>query len=108
LSDLFLNKNTSEWIDIFQPMGLPCAPVNNIKQSFAHPQVSHRKMVESISHPKAGELKVVGIPVKFTETTSSIRLPAPILGQHTKKILGQILGYDEKRIETLFDEGVVE
>lgn len=74
---------------------------------FAHPQIEPREMVVEIDHPTADKIKVVGIPVKYSETMGSIRLPPPLLGQHTDAILSGLLGYSQEEIDTLRQEKVV-
>ena len=83
------------------------APINNIKQTFEHPQVLHRKMVEEIEHPSVGKIKVTGIPVKYSETKPSIRYPPPMLGQHTEEVLRDILGYSSDQIDSFRTKGVI-
>ncbi len=78
-----------------------------MKEAFSDPQVLHRNMVEEIDHPTAGKIKLAGIPVKFSETKQSIRLPPPLLGEHTKEILQTELGYNFETINLLKTKGVV-
>ena len=87
--------------------GIPFGPVNNISSTFDHPQVKHRKMIQTVDHPTAGPINLVGLPVKYSETPGSIRLPPPTLGQHTTEVLQELCGYDSKTIEGLIQEGVV-
>lgn len=58
-------------------------------------------MVQEVEHKTAGKIKVTGLPVKFSETKSSIRLPPPVLGEHTFEVLKNFLGYSMERIEQL-------
>jgi len=74
---------------------------------FQNPQVLHRDMLVEVNHPKAGKIKLVGIPVKYSEGTATIRRPPPLLGEHTREILGEILNYDDGRIEELKSSGVI-
>jgi crotonobetainyl-CoA:carnitine CoA-transferase CaiB-like acyl-CoA transferase len=68
--------------------------------------VLHRNMLVEISHPKAGRIKQIGVPIKFSETPGEARTPAPDMGEHTEAIL-EGLGYNRERIERLRKEGVI-
>jgi succinate--hydroxymethylglutarate CoA-transferase len=50
---------------------------------------------------------MVGIPVKYSEAKAAIRKPPPVLGEHTREILREILEYDDKRIDELKTAGVI-
>jgi crotonobetainyl-CoA:carnitine CoA-transferase CaiB-like acyl-CoA transferase len=60
-----------------------------------------------MEHPKAGKIKLINFPVKFTETPAQLKTPAPILGEHNNEILRDILGYDEEKIKELVSKGVI-
>ncbi|MEM2338260.1 MAG: CaiB/BaiF CoA-transferase family protein [Candidatus Bathyarchaeia archaeon] len=107
LEKIFLNKTRDEWIDILLKKGVPCGPVYAIDEVFRDPQVLHRKMLVEIEHPKAGTIKQIGIPMKFSETPGEIRTAPPLLGQHTDEILKNLLGYSEEEINQLRKEGVI-
>ena len=72
----------------------------------ADPQVAAREMVVEVDHPKAGRMKALGFPVKFTDTPATVERAAPLLGQHTDEILAT-LGYDAAAIARLRTEGAV-
>jgi crotonobetainyl-CoA:carnitine CoA-transferase CaiB-like acyl-CoA transferase len=80
--------------------------VYDYAELFADPQVDHNEMVVEQEHPKAGRVKVIGIPVKFSETPGEVGPAAPLLGEHTKEIL-RWLGYDADTIERLRQEKVL-
>jgi formyl-CoA transferase len=64
-------------------------------------------MVIEVDHPKAGRVKAIGHPVKFSETRAESKRPAPLLGQHTREVLAD-LGYDDARIDELAREGAIQ
>ncbi|KAF9434938.1 hypothetical protein BGZ76_007157 [Entomortierella beljakovae] len=73
------SENNSFWLKALEGKGVPFAPINNIEQTFQHPQVIARGMIQEIEHPKAGKIKLTGIPVKYSSTK-------PILGYSSHKI----------------------
>jgi crotonobetainyl-CoA:carnitine CoA-transferase CaiB-like acyl-CoA transferase len=101
LSEIFRGRGTGEWIDALTKADVPCAPVQTIDQVFNAPQVRHRRMVEEVEHPTAGTVKLAGIPVKFSATPASVRLPPPLLGQHCEAVLSSWLGMATEEIEEL-------
>ena len=58
-----------------------------------------------MDHPKAGKVKVVGVPIRFSKTPGSVRTPSPSLGEHTEEVLKEVLGMDETQIEALRSSG---
>jgi crotonobetainyl-CoA:carnitine CoA-transferase CaiB-like acyl-CoA transferase len=106
LEKVFVQKDTDEWLDILLEAGFPAGPIYNYKQVFENPHTQAREMVAEVDHPVEGKVKVLGIPVKLSETPGEIRTPAPLLGQHTTETLAE-LGYSEKEIEDLRERGIV-
>ena len=58
-------------------------------------------------NPTAGKIKLVGIPVEYSETPGSIRLPPPLLGQHNDEVYGEILGLSTDDITQLKSAGTI-
>ncbi|KAI9208188.1 CoA-transferase family III domain-containing protein [Polychytrium aggregatum] len=107
LSDVFSTHPTKHWLGLLEPIGVPFAPVNNIAETFQHPQVIHRGMVQKIKHPRAGDISLIGPPVKYSNTPPSVRMPPPVLGEHTHVVLRDVLGYSDQDIDDLARRGVV-
>lgn len=96
-----------EWLRRLALAGLAVGPINTVDEVFQDAQVLHRGMVQEVEHPTAGRVRLVGIPVKFSESAGEIRLPPPLLGQHTAEVLRERCGLDEARVEALRREGAL-
>jgi crotonobetainyl-CoA:carnitine CoA-transferase CaiB-like acyl-CoA transferase len=107
LAPILKTRLRDEWVDLLNSESIPCAPINTMDEVFSNPQVLHRKMLEEVDHPTAGKIKLVGIPVKYSDAEAAVRRPPPLLGQHTRDILSEVLGYEDARIEKLRAEGVI-
>lgn len=107
LEKVFLEKTAKEWTKLFLDSGIPAGPINNLEQVFSDPQVLAREMLTEIDHPQAGKIKMVGVPIKFSDTQTKISLPPPMLGEHTDEILTRFSGYRQEQIKTLKELGVI-
>jgi formyl-CoA transferase len=104
LEKSFAARNAADWIDILLAAGIPAGPILNYAQALASDHAIAREAVMEIDHPVEGKVKSIGFPVKLSETKQRVRLPPPLLGEHTDQILAE-LGVDEKTREQLRAEG---
>lgn len=107
LEKVFLNKTVKDWIELFREFEVPCAPVNNLDGAFGEPPVIERDMIVKYDHPTAGEIKLPGNPMKFSDVSETISKPAPTLGQHTEEVLSFLLGMDAERIKELKNKNII-
>ena len=107
LQEVFRTRPTQAWLDALWAAKIPASPINDIPAVFADPQVQHRGMAQTIQHPQAGELTLLGPVPKLSRTPAAIRTPPPMLGEHTDAVLQELLGLDEDAIARLRDEGVI-
>ena len=98
---------TEAWIARLRAVGVPCGPINTVAQALTDPHTLARDMVRTVSHPTVGELKMVGIPLRFNGTPATIRRPPPTLGQHTEQVMREELGMSAGRIAQLRAEKVI-
>jgi crotonobetainyl-CoA:carnitine CoA-transferase CaiB-like acyl-CoA transferase len=64
-----------------------CGPINDLADVFADPQVAERQMTVRMSHPLAGNVRLVASPMKLSATPVQYRRPPPLLGEHTNELL---------------------
>jgi crotonobetainyl-CoA:carnitine CoA-transferase CaiB-like acyl-CoA transferase len=107
LEEVLLRRTTQEWVAALEAAGVPAGPINNIAQTFEHPQVVHRKMKVDLPHPQSGTVPSVANPIKFSATPIDYRSAPPLLGQHTHDILSTLAGLSEDEIKALGDKGVI-
>ncbi|MFZ4453071.1 CaiB/BaiF CoA transferase family protein [Salibacterium aidingense] len=100
-----VQKNTGDWLQILGEHDIWCGPVNSFKDVFDDEQVQHNEIVKTLTHPKAGDLKVIGFPGKFSKTPAVYHSAAPLIGEHNHEILNS-LGINESDISKLEQEGV--
>ncbi|MCD5414392.1 MAG: CoA transferase [Clostridiales bacterium] len=107
ISEEIKKKTIKEWQNILDTAGVPNGPINTIDKVVKDPQIIAREMIVEVEHPIAGKVKIPGIPIKLSETPGEITRSAPLLGEHTKEVLKEVLGYDDNKIKSLFDCGIV-
>jgi formyl-CoA transferase/CoA:oxalate CoA-transferase len=107
LQTVLLTKSYEEWEAILTPAGVPAGAINRLDQVVAHPQVQARGVFVDTTHPIAGAIKMVGPPVRLSETPGAVRTPAPLLGQHTAEVLRHRLGMTDAEIKRLHEARVV-
>lgn len=107
LTEVFLSQTNQTWLKLFNDAEVPCAPVQTIDQVFQSPQVLHRDMLVAVEHPTAGKVPMAGVPVKFSLTPASVRLPPPLLGEHNRQVLKEWLDMSDEAIEELERKNVV-
>jgi crotonobetainyl-CoA:carnitine CoA-transferase CaiB-like acyl-CoA transferase len=102
----FLMDTTEHWGAVMTAAGLPNSPVNTVEDVLNDPQVSARDMIMTMAHPRLGEIRMPGVPIKLSETPAGAHLPPPLLSQHSREILSE-LGYSADDIKSLFEDKIV-
>jgi len=106
IEELFKYRTAREWLAILDEVDVPCAPVLERREVFFEPQIVENEMIVPLQHPEVGPTRVLGVPVRLSDTPGAIRHPAPLLGQHTEEVLSE-LGYSPDEIRVLRAEDIV-
>jgi len=107
LQQAFLTRSYEEWEALLTKSGIPVGAINNLAQVVDHPQVKARGSIVEIDHPRAGKIRVVGVPVRLSATPGSVRTPSPALGEHTGEVLSALLGMGAGEIDALRAAGAL-
>lgn len=97
--------SVDEWLNRFGGAGIPCGPILTPEAALEHPQLLAREMVVRMAHPKAGEIRTLGNPIKLSRTPIVPPVAPPTLGQHTREILEEV-GFSSTEVGKVLEAGV--
>ena len=106
LTEWFSERNTRDAAEHLSAHSVPCAPVNTVEQAAKEPLLQEREMMMEIPDPVAGTMWVTGKSIKFGRTPMVVN-PTPLIGEHTRELLSDVLGYDDEKIGSLEDSLVI-
>ena len=99
-------RNTHDWVSMLENVGVPCGPIHTVDQVYQDPQVQARQMTFDMHHPTAGPIPLVANPIRMSQTPVDYRHTPPMLGQHTREVLSEVLGMTEDSLNDLKQQGV--
>jgi crotonobetainyl-CoA:carnitine CoA-transferase CaiB-like acyl-CoA transferase len=111
-----LDEHLSEWAadqDLDDAVGrllahdVPAARAWDPRIQSRHPHLVARGLYEEVAHPATGVHPVPGLPYRWTGVEHWVRTPTPTLGQHTRDVLGGLLGLHDDELDTLEADGVI-
>ncbi len=106
LEEIFAQGTVKEWMARLEAQDVLCAPVNRYRDLPADPQVVASGMLVEQDDPRAGRIRTLATPVRFSRTPGTLRTPAPALGEHTDAVLAEA-GFDAAEIARLRQAGIV-
>jgi crotonobetainyl-CoA:carnitine CoA-transferase CaiB-like acyl-CoA transferase len=106
VEDALAAATTTEWMERFEAAQIAAGPIYEFDEVFDDPQVKHLGLVAEVEQPGYGPARMLSFPVRASATPATIRRPAPLLGEHTAEVLGE-LGLAREEIERLAAAGTV-
>ena len=103
-----VNRTRAEAEETLNAHGVPVGPVYTAEDVFTDPQVKARKMLVTVDDPDVGKYQFARTTPMLSSAPEIEANPAPRLGQHTRQILNELLGYELGQIEQLEQDKVVE
>jgi formyl-CoA transferase len=99
-------RDSAEWYVALDAAGVPCGELNDYAAVLADPHLAAREFIVTMNHPRAGQVKATGFPVRLSATPPRLQRPAPVLGEHTHEVLAD-LGLGEDELEALTSANVI-
>jgi crotonobetainyl-CoA:carnitine CoA-transferase CaiB-like acyl-CoA transferase len=100
-------RSKAEVVNTLADGGVPAAPVNNVAEMVADPQIQAREMFVELEHPLYGPVKITGTPLKLSETPGRVERLAPMPGEHNEEVFVGMLGYTKEDLLRWQSEGVI-
>ena len=107
LSKLFATQNAGYWLEIFDKVGLPSGPINELDQVFENEQIKSREMQIELPHSIDNKVTLLNSPIKIPTSPTKTHKAPPTLGEHTEEILKEKIGLDQDTVARLRDEGIL-
>ena len=107
LAEIFRRDTRANWIAKFRAAGVPAGAVRSVGEALRSEEVRHRGLVQTVDHATAGPVEVLGSPVRLTGTPPVAPVAAPLLGEHTERILRDLIDCDDADIANLKKSGAI-
>jgi crotonobetainyl-CoA:carnitine CoA-transferase CaiB-like acyl-CoA transferase len=100
-------RTKAEVVSTLAEGGVPAAPVNNVAEMVADPQIQAREMFVELKHPLYGPVQITGTPLKLSETPGTVERLAPLPGEHNEEIFVGLLGHSSAELARWQEDGVI-
>jgi formyl-CoA transferase/CoA:oxalate CoA-transferase len=107
LNEILGARTAEEWMKRFEEAGVPAGRIRTVPEVCESPHLKGRDMIVTLRHPAAGQVTLMGVPIRLHATPGRAMLPPPRLGQHTDAVLRGVLGLSRREIERLRAAGAV-
>jgi crotonobetainyl-CoA:carnitine CoA-transferase CaiB-like acyl-CoA transferase len=102
ITNVLKSEASEHWLTLCEKNNVPCGPINTMDKVFGMEQMQVRGMEIEMTHPlSAGQIHLVGSPLKLSETPVSYDLAPPVCGADTEDVLKNLLDLSAQEIEEL-------
>lgn len=108
LSQKLRTRDCEKWLEILRPAGVPCAPVNDVHAVLDDPHLHAREMIVDVPHINGKQMKQAGNPIKLSASGADSFSHPPNVGEHTRFVLSDLLGYSDENIKNLLETRVIQ
>lgn len=105
LSPIFASNSRAEWLQALGSAGIPCGAIKTVGEVCETAQLTERGMIQTVRHPVAGDVRFIARPTRFEGEPPRPSTPPPMLGEHTREVLSEWLGWTNERLDKLASEG---
>ena len=107
LKEVLITRTRDEWLELLGAAGVPAAPVNTLPEALEDAQLKARGMIAGVEHSLLGDLPMIQSPYGPALNEQLPRRAPPLLGEHTRELLGEQLSLDQAAIDELVEQGAV-
>jgi len=107
LNEVLGARSAEEWMKRFEAVGVPAGRIRTVAEVCESEHLKARGMIVSLPHPKATNLRVLGVPIKLHATPGKAATPPPLLGEHTNAVLRSVLGLGKADVKRLRNAGAL-
>ncbi len=101
INEILAARSADEWLKRLEAVGVPAGRIRSVAEVCESEHLKARGMIARLTHPSAGDVTVMGVPVRLGATAGAVRTPPPLLGQHTESVLRRVLGLRAAQIARL-------
>jgi crotonobetainyl-CoA:carnitine CoA-transferase CaiB-like acyl-CoA transferase len=107
LAEIFVRKPRVEWLELLAQQDVPYAPENTLSELEEDPQVQHLDIFHDLEHPAVGRVRSLQRAIRCDDSRQMDFRPPPLLGEHTREVLTEMLGLSDSQLSDLADGGVI-
>ena len=107
LNDILATRSADEWLKRLEAAGVPAGRIRSVAEVCESEHLKARGMIVGLPHASAGQVTVMGVPIRLGATAGTARTAPPLLGQHTEAVLRRVLGLRAGEIAALRRAGAI-